>query len=115
MIYDYTTYSKRQKFAFATCMFFTRREDNCVEVYLDEIAAAACRANDEVAAKLGLEPADLDVVEFIGHLISSSVVHEWLHFEENTEERSARFATEQLEAALTKENWQGEGLTHYVT
>jgi hypothetical protein len=115
MIYDYTTYSKRQKFAFATCMVFTRRENDYVEVYLDEIAAAACRANDEVAARLRLKPADLDLVTLIGHLVSTSVVHEWLHFEENAEERSACFATEQLEAALTKENWQGEDLTCEMT
>ena len=41
--FDFTTYPKRTLFTFATCLFFTRRGTDYVEVYLDEIATAAFR------------------------------------------------------------------------
>jgi hypothetical protein len=105
MLFDFTTYSKRKKFTFATCMFFTRRDDDYTEVYLDEIASAAYQANAETERILGIAPGDLDVIEFIVHLISTSVVHEWLHEEANLEERPVRFATEQLDKILTDHDW----------
>ena len=38
MNFDFTTWAKRTKFTFATCMLFTRTDEDCVEVHLDEIA-----------------------------------------------------------------------------
>jgi hypothetical protein len=103
---DFTTWAKRTHFRFATCMFFTNTgNDRCVEVYLDEIATAAYKACTEVARALRLNAGGLDPAYFIGHLISTTLAHEWLHEEVKLEERPARWATEQLEAALFVADW----------
>jgi len=101
MIFDFTTYPQRRKFSFGACMFFTRT----VEVYLDEIAVGAYRANIETASALGVNPTFLDIVPFISLLIATTMVHEWLHAEENLEEGPTQFATQQVEEALRNENW----------
>jgi len=115
MNFDFTTYPKRTKFAFATCMFFMRRDEDFVEVYLDEIAAAACAANTQVAKALGILNEDLDLTDLLSCLISVTVVHEWLHEVAGLEEPPTRWATQQVEETLTNRNWPENILQTYRT
>ena len=59
MIYDFKTFPERQKFKFATCLFFTCGDDDLVEVYLDEIATAAYKSVRETEKAFDLKPGDL--------------------------------------------------------
>jgi len=58
MNFDFTTWAKRTKFTFATCMFFTRSDDDCVEVYLDEIAVRFRNKHEAEVERLFVVPAD---------------------------------------------------------
>jgi hypothetical protein len=101
--WDFTTYRQRELYKFASCFFFTRSEDDRVEIYLDEIATAAFDARRRLIHQLSLkaqefgEPYDLIVL-----LIADAVVHEWLHHEAHLEEKVARFASEQLNRAFSE-------------
>jgi len=109
LIYDFKTFGERQKFKFATCLFFTCGDDDLVEVYLDEIATAAFKSVRETEEAFGLNPGDLgDPHDLILLLISTSVVHEWLHHEIGLDECSVGFATEQLQNALVEPDWPCE-------
>jgi len=106
MIYDFTTYAHRELYKFATCIFFTRSENDRVEVYLDEIAAAAFEAKRRLIHVFGLNAEKFsDPVGLIVPMIADAVVHEWLHHEIDLDERPARFASEQLYAALLDKTW----------
>jgi hypothetical protein len=97
MIWDFTTYAQRELYKFATCILFTRSEDDRVEVYLDEIATAAFEAKHRLIQDFGLKPKTIaDPCDLIVLLIAGAVVHEWLHHEAHLEEKAARFASEQL-------------------
>jgi len=109
MIYDFKTFADRQKFKFATCLFFTCGDDDLVEIYLDEIATAAFKSVRETEKALGLNPGDLgDPYDLIMLLISTSLVHEWLHHEGGLDERSVGFATEHLQNAVVEQDWPVE-------
>jgi hypothetical protein len=111
MIFDFTTYAKRDFYKFATCLFFTRSEGDRVEVYLDEIATAVYKAADENARLFGLgpvQPSALEPSNLIMLLISTCVVHEWLHHEQNLEERPVVYATEHVLHGLTDPEWPRE-------
>jgi hypothetical protein len=108
LIWDFTTYTRRELYKFATCIFFTRGEGDRIEVYLDEIAAASFEAQRRLAPALGLNPEDMpEPYELLIFLIDTSVVHEWLHHEAGLEERPARFGTEHVLKALTHPGWPG--------
>lgn len=105
MIYDFKTFAERQKFKFATCLFFTCSDDDFVEVYLDEIARAVFKARETERA-FGLNSGDLgDPHDLIVLLISTSLVHEWLHHQAGLDEAPVAFATEQLQNALIYPDW----------
>jgi hypothetical protein len=109
MIWDFTTYAQRELYKFATCIFFTRSQDDHVEVYLDEIATAAFDAKRKLIMSLGLSPDHIpEPYELIGMMISEAIIHEWVHHEENLEEKPARFASDQLHRALTLPEWPRE-------
>jgi len=109
MIYDFKTFAERQKFKFATCLLFTCSDDDLVEVYLDEIATAAFKSASETEKAFGLNPGDLgDPYDLIILLISTTVVHEWLHREPRLDESPVAFATEQLQNALVESDWPRE-------
>jgi len=113
MIWDFTTYAQRELYKFATCMYFIRREGDHVEVYLDEIATAAFVATErnQKLFSVGRVPLDaLDPCNLTMLLLSCSVVHEWLHYEADLEEKPVQFATEQLLHALTNPYWGQEGV-----
>ena len=106
MIFDFTTFRNRTKFKLATCIFFTNRESDFVEVYLDEIAAAAFQSAEETERLLGLKPGVLgSTYKLLYLLISTSIVHEWLHHEIGLEEKCVGFAEEQVQNALINSNW----------
>ena len=97
MIWDFTIYAQRELYKFATCIFFTRSEDDRVEVYLDEIATAAFDARRQLIHHLSLKAEEVgEPYGLIVLLIADVVVHEWLHHEAHLEEKAARFASEQL-------------------
>jgi len=97
MIWDFTTYAQRKLYKFATCILFTRSEDDRVGVYLDEIATAAFEAIHRLIHHFGLKSKMVaDPCGLIVLLIAGAVVHEWLHHEAHLEEKAARFASEQL-------------------
>jgi len=101
MIWDFTTYAKRELYKFATCILFTRSKDDRVEIYLDEIATAAFEAEHRLIHHLGLEAKEVaDPCDLIVLIIAGAVVHEWLHHEAHLEEKTARFATDQLYEAF---------------
>lgn len=111
MILDFTTYTRRELYKFATCLFFTRSENDRVEVYLDEIATAAFKAAEENARLFGVGPVQADALEpskLITLLISTCIVHEWLHYEMKLEEHPVVFATDHVLHALTDPEWPRE-------
>jgi len=111
IIYDFTTYARRKLYKFASCTVFTRSGNDRVEVYLDEIAAAALDVKHRVMHEFGLNendvsvPAELLIPAIIPTMIADAVVHEWLHHEVGLDEKPTCFASEQLRRALLDESW----------